>query len=93
MAYICYDKLWRSEVYNSVSAKDKVQDINLNQLKLKVNDPYKKDEKKTKKIEHSDDSDGRKTLPRKKTISTIEGQILYIEKNYNEFKLLTANNL
>ena len=30
MAYISYDKLWRSEFYNNVSAKDRVQDINLN---------------------------------------------------------------
>ena len=38
MADISYDKLWCSEFYKNVSAKDKVQDINLNQLKLKVND-------------------------------------------------------
>ena len=45
MAYISYDKLWRSEVYSKVSAKGRVQDIILNQLKLKVTDTYKKDEK------------------------------------------------
>ena len=37
MVYIPYDKLWISEFNNNVSAKDRVQDINLNQLKLKVN--------------------------------------------------------
>ena len=33
MAYISYDKLWRSEFYNIVSAKDRVREINLSQLK------------------------------------------------------------
>ena len=36
---------------NNVSAKNSVQDTNLNQLKLKVNDTYKKDEKMTKHFE------------------------------------------
>ena len=31
--------------FNNVFAKDRVQDIILNQLKLKVNNTYKKDEK------------------------------------------------
>ena len=43
MACISYDKLWTSEFFNKVSAKDKVQDINLNQFKLKIIDTYKKD--------------------------------------------------
>ena len=34
--------------YNSVSAKDRVQDISINQLKLKVNDSYKKMKKNNK---------------------------------------------
>ena len=38
MPYISYDKLWRIEFYNIVSAKNKVQAININQFKLKVND-------------------------------------------------------
>ena len=50
-------KLWKGEFYNDVSAKDRVQDINLNQLKLKVNDAYKKDEKITTKVEPSHDDD------------------------------------
>ena len=44
MEYICFNKLWRREFKNIVS-KGRVQDINLNQLKLKLNDTYKKDEK------------------------------------------------
>ena len=42
MAYISFDKLWRSEFHNNVSAKDKDQDYNLNQLKLTVNNTQKK---------------------------------------------------
>ena len=40
MAIISYGKLWRSEFYNSVSAKNRVQDIKLNHLKLKENENY-----------------------------------------------------
>ena len=57
LAYISYDKLWRGEFYNNVSLKDKVQDENLNQLKLKVNDAYKKDEKISKNFTPSNDED------------------------------------
>ena len=35
-ASIISDKLWRSEIYNSVSAEEKVQNLNLNHSKLKV---------------------------------------------------------
>ena len=45
MAEISYDKLWKSEFYNNVSAIDRGQDFNLNQLKLIVSDNYEKDEK------------------------------------------------
>ena len=42
MACINYKNLWQTEIDNIVSTKDKMQDINLNQLKLKVNDTYEK---------------------------------------------------
>ena len=35
MACISYDIKWRRAFYNNVSAKDRVQDINVNHLKLK----------------------------------------------------------
>ena len=35
MAYISYEKLWRTKFYTNVSAKDKVQDIDLNQKNSK----------------------------------------------------------
>ena len=46
MAYISYNKLWESEFDGIVSKRDKLQDLNINQLKLEVHDTYKKDEKK-----------------------------------------------
>ena len=45
MAYISYNKLWESEFDGIVSKRDKLQDANINQLKLEVYDTYKKDEK------------------------------------------------
>ena len=57
MAYISYNKLWESEIDGIVSKRDKLEDLNINQLKLEVNDTYKKDEKTTKKFEPTDESD------------------------------------
>ena len=38
MAYIRYKKLWESEFDDSVSKRDKLQDANINLLKLEVHD-------------------------------------------------------
>ena len=46
MAYISYNKFWESEFDGIVSKRDKLQDLNINQLKLEVHDTYEKDEKK-----------------------------------------------
>ena len=45
MAYIFYNRLWESEFDNIFSKKHKLQDLNVNQLKLEVHDSYKKDKK------------------------------------------------
>ena len=50
MIYISYNKLWESEVDGIVSRKNKLQDLNINQLKHEVHNSYKKDEKKNKKL-------------------------------------------
>ena len=42
MAYIFYNKLWKSGFDNIVSQRDKIKDMNINQLKLEVHDTYKK---------------------------------------------------
>ena len=57
MASISSGKLRRSGFYNDVSAKGEVQDINLNQLKLKVEITNGMYEKKTRKIEAVDVED------------------------------------
>ena len=41
--------------WNNVFARNMVQDMNLNKLKLKVIDTYKKNEKETTKFEHCSD--------------------------------------
>ena len=46
MAYSSYNNLWESEFDGIVSKRDKLQDLNINQLKLEVHDTYKTDEKK-----------------------------------------------
>ena len=45
MAFITYNKIWERAFYNIISKRDKLQDMNINQLKLEVHDTYKKDEK------------------------------------------------
>ena len=45
MTYFSYNKFSDSEFGNIVCERDKLQDLNINQLKLQVHDTYKKDEK------------------------------------------------
>ena len=53
MASLYYVSLLKSGFYNNVSAKDRLQNINLNQLNLKLNVTCDKDEKITTKFELS----------------------------------------
>ena len=57
MAYISYNRFWESEFDGIVSKRDKLQDLNINQLKLEVHDTYKKDEKVTTSFEPSNNKD------------------------------------
>ena len=57
MAYVSYNKLWESEFDGIVPKRAKLQDLNINQLKLEVHDTYKKDEKITTNFEAVDDPD------------------------------------
>ena len=57
MAHISYNKLWESEFDNIVSKRDKLQDLNTNNLKLEVHDAYKKDEKITTNFKPIDNED------------------------------------
>ena len=86
MAYVSYDKVWKGKFYNSVSAKERVRDINQKRLKLKVNDTYKKDEKITANFEPIDDPDSiYKTYP-DTILSEIEEQIPYTAKSTTNIK-------
>ena len=86
MAYISYNKLWESELDGIVSKRDKLQDLNINQLKLEVYDTYKKDEKITTNFEATDDSDVINKAYLDNELKKIDGHFAYIEKDYNEFK-------
>ena len=86
MAYISYNKLWESEFDGIVSKRDKLQDLNINQLKLEVHDTYKKDEKITTHFEavNNEDVINKSFLDEK--LLKINGHLSKLEKDFNEFK-------
>ena len=87
MAYISYNKLWESELDGIISRRDKLQDLNTNQLKLEVHDTYKKDERKTTNFEAIDNSDVINKGYLDSKLLKIDGHLSKLEKDYNEFKL------
>ena len=87
MVYISYDKSWRSAFYYNVSARDRVQDINLAQLKLKVNDTYGKDDKIPTTFDVLNDEDVINTAYLDTKISKTEGHSSLMGGDYNEYKL------
>ena len=87
MAYISYNKLWESEFDGIVSKRDKVQDVNISQLKLEVHDTYKKDEKITTNFEPTDNTDVINKGYLDDKLLRINGYLSNLEKDYNEFKL------
>ena len=87
MAYISYNKLWESEFDGIVSKRDKLQDLNINQLKLEVHDSYKKDEKLTTNFEPNDNEDVINKIYLNSKLLKIDGHLSKLEKDYNEFKL------
>ena len=87
MAYISYNKLWESEFDGIVSKRDKLQDSNINQLKLEVHDSYKKDEKITTNFEPVDNEDVINKGHLDSKLLKIDGHLSNLEKDYNEFKL------
>ena len=87
MAYFSYNKLWESEFDNIVSKRDKLQDLNISQLKLEVHDTYKKDEKLTTNFEPVDNEDVINKGYLDSKFLKIDGHLSKLEKDYNEFKL------
>ena len=68
MAYNSFNKLWENEFDNIVSKQDKVQDMNINQLKLEVHDIYKKDLKNNRFYTCQRQSCYKQCLSRRKNI-------------------------
>ena len=87
MAYISYNKLWESDFDGIVSKRDKLQDLNINQLKLEVHDTYKKDEKITTTFEAVDDEDVINKSYLDSKFLKIDGHLSKLEKDYNEFEV------
>ena len=87
MAYISYNKLWESEFDGIVSKRDKLQDLNINQLKLEVHDTYKQDEKLTTNSEPNDNEDVINKGYSDSKLLKIDGHLSKLKKDYNEFKL------
>ena len=87
LAYRFYNKRWKSEFDGIVSKRDKLQDLNINQLKLEVHDTYKKDEKLTTNCEPTDNSGVINKIYLDEKLKKLDGRISYFEKYYNEDKL------
>ena len=87
MTYISYNKLWESEFDCIGSKRDKLQDLNINQLKLEVLDTYKKDEKLTTIFERFNDSDVINKAYPDEILLKIDGHLSKLEKDFNAFKV------
>ena len=87
MAYISYNKLWESEFDGIVSKRDKLQDVNISQLKLEVHGTYKKDEKITINFEPTDNTDVINKGYLDDKLLIINGYLSNLEKDYKEFEL------
>ena len=87
MAYISYNKLWESEFDGIVCKRDKLQDLDINQLKLEVHDTYKKDEKLITNFKPVDISDVINKGYLDSKLLKIDEQLSKLEKDFNEFKL------
>ena len=87
MAYISYNKSWESEFDGIVSERDKLQDLNINQLKLEVHDYYKKDEKLTTNCEPSNNEDVINKAYIDEKLFKVDSHLSFLEKDYNEFNL------
>ena len=84
LAFISSNKLWESDFDIIDSKKNKVQDMNIIQLKLKVHDTYRRDEKVTTYFEAVNDSDviNKDYLDGK--ISKIDDHLSFLEKTTTE---------
>ena len=79
--------MWESEFDGMVSKRDKLQDLNVNQLKLEVHDTYKKFGKITTNFEAVDDKDDINKSYLDEKLLKINGHLTKLEKDYNELNL------
>ena len=93
MAYISYNRLWESEFDGIVSKRDKLQDSNINQLKLEVHDTYKKDEKVTTNFKPLDNEDVINKAYLDEKLLKIDGHLSKLEKNITNFNYNTTNKM
>ena len=87
MAYISYNNLWENEFYNIVFKRDKLQDMNINQIKLEGHDTYKEEEKITTDFEPISNEDIINKGYLDEKFLKMNGHLSSLEKDYNEFKL------
>ena len=74
---------WQNEFDKTVSKKDKVQDMKINQLILEVHDTYKKKEKTTTNFEPSDESVFTNKAYLYAKLLIVNGHLSLSEKDYN----------
>ena len=86
MAYISYKKLREIEFDGMVSKRDKLQDLNSNELKLEVHDTSKKDEKLTTNFKPTNDEDVINKSFLEEKLLKINVHSSKLKKDYNEFK-------
>ena len=87
MAYIFYNKLWESEFDSIASKRDKLQDLNINQLKLEVDDKFEKDEKITTDFESVNNEDVINKAYLDEKLLKRNGHLSLLEEIFNESKL------
>ena len=87
MAFFSDKEMWESEFDGIVSKKDKLQDLNNNQIKLEIHDTYNKDGKITTMFEPVNDKDVINKAYLDSKLLKINGQIPFLEKDYNEYKI------
>ena len=87
MAYKSYNKLWESEIDGILTKRDRLQDLNINQLQLEVYDTYKKYQKLSTDFETVDDKDVINKGYLDEKLIKINGHFSKLKKDYNEFKL------
>ena len=68
-----------------------MQNIKLKQLKIKIIETFKNDEKLTTTIEAVNDEDVINKAYLNEKLSKKEGHLSFEEKDYTEFKILTNN--